>query len=178
MGSARSIPAYDISTGVSACADLLLNYGGHPGAAGFTLAAAAFEDFRVRLLDHARTHLSEADMQPRLEIDLMLRPQDISQNTLTSLRQLEPFGQGHPAPVFGARGCRVTRARAIGKGGDHLKLELRHGEARCGAVWWNRGQYTGALHSGARVDVAFSLQDDTYSGAGAVQMILQDMYLS
>jgi single-stranded-DNA-specific exonuclease len=177
-GSARSIPAYDISAGVSTCGDLLLNYGGHPGAAGFTLPQEAFEEFRVRLLEHARTRLSEADLQPTLEIDLLLRPQDVSSGTLNSLRQLEPFGQGNPAPLFCARGCHITRARAIGKGGDHLKVELRHGDTRCGGVWWNKGQYTGALHSGARVDVAFSLQADTYSGGNAVQMILQDMYLS
>ena len=108
----------------------------------------------------------------------MLRPGDVCQDTLASLQQLEPFGPGHSQPLFGARDCRVWRARAIGRAGDHLKVELRHGESRCTAIWWNRGDLTSSLPRGARVDAAFSLQADTYAGPGAVQMVLRDMFLS
>lgn len=177
-GSARSIPAYDISAGIGACADLLVSYGGHPAAAGFSLEEDAFEAFRVRLLEHAQSHLSEQDLQARLTVDLLIRPADIGMATVKALEPLEPFGEGHPVPVFGAQGCRIARVRAIGRRNEHLKMELRFGDTRCGAVWWNMGDAAAALHPGARVDVAFALQADRYTGADAVQMVLQDMFLS
>ncbi len=177
-GSARSIPAYDISAGISACADLLDSYGGHPGAAGFSLAEDTFEAFRVRLLEHAQQHLAEHDLQARLSVDLMLKPLDISVVTLGELHGLQPFGPGNPTPVFGTRACRVRRARTIGRSGEHLKVELRCGELSRSAVWWNKGNAAAALQAGTRVDLAFTLQPDTYSDVDAVQLDIQDMFLS
>jgi single-stranded-DNA-specific exonuclease len=176
-GSARSIPAYDIAAAVSGCSDLLLRYGGHPAAAGFTLLEDCFEPFRVRLLDHARDHLAPDDLEPRLEIDLVLRPEDIAPATCAAVQQLEPFGPGNLRPVFGARSWQVVRAGAMGRQGDHLRVELRHGDRRCSAVWWDRGQLAGRLPAGRRVDAAFALQADAYRGPDSVQMVLQDMYL-
>ena len=177
-GSARSIPAYDISAGIGACSEYLLAYGGHPGAAGFTLAEEQFEAFRVRLVEHANAHISEDDLQAQLVVDLMLRPDDIAFRTLKRLDQLEPFGQGHAQPVFGVRNCQIATGRQIGRGGTHLKLEFEVGRRRLSAVWWNQGALVDQLQFGQRVDAAFTLQADTYTGGDAVQMVLKDLCVS
>ena len=99
-GSARSIPAYDISAGISSCAEHLTFFGGHRQAAGFSMQAESYEAFCVALRDHANTHISDPDLQPRLQIDLMLRPDDICRQTLEALSPLEPFGTGHQGSGF------------------------------------------------------------------------------
>ena len=95
VGSARSIQGYDISQGISTCAEHLLTYGGHPAAAGFSLEADSFEAFRLALIEHANTHVRDEDMQPSLDIDLMLKPADLALHTIEQLSELEPFGNGH-----------------------------------------------------------------------------------
>ena len=174
-GSARSIPAYDISAGISSCAEHLTVFGGHRQAAGFTMQAESYEAFCVALRDHANAHISDPDLQPRLQVDLMLRPDDICRQTLEALSPLEPFGSGHKAPVFGARDCEVVSCSRIGRQGSHLKMELKVGGKSRSALWWNQGEEAAQVRPGQQIAAAFELQVDSYAGNDAVQMVLRDI---
>lgn len=175
VGSARSIAAYDIIAGITSCSQHLVAYGGHPAAAGFSLEAEEFEAFRAALIDHAGAHLSAADLSAALSIDMVLRPEDIDKPTVHLLADMEPFGPGNEAPTFCAEDLEVVSSNRIGRKGEHLKLALMaSGNART-AVWWRRGEARDELSRGDRVDVAFTLEEDTYAGNGAVQMVVQDV---
>jgi single-stranded-DNA-specific exonuclease len=176
VGSARSIPGYDISQGISACAEHLATFGGHPAAAGFSLVADSFEAFRLALIEHANAHISIEDMQPSLDVDLMLKPADLTLRTVEQLAELEPFGNGHQMPLFGLDDCRVVSVRRIGKDGVHFKAELEAGGRRCAALWWNQGAQASQIRPGQRLSAVFALEEDTYAGNGAVQMVVKDMY--
>ena len=176
VGSARSIPGYDISAGIHACEEHLQTHGGHPAAAGFSLEADSFERFRLALIDHANTHISPEALQPALDIDLMLKPADLTLDTVEQLAALEPFGNGHRRPVFALADCRVIWARQIGSG-RHFKAELEVGGRRCAALWWNQKDLADQVRPGDRLSAAFELEADTYTGNGAVQMVLKDLYL-
>ncbi len=176
VGSARSVPAYNISRGIGACADHLVTYGGHPAAAGFSLKAASFEAFRLQLIEHANTHIQAEDLQAELDIDIELAPGDLDIATIERLAALEPFGNGNEAPLFAIRGSKVLSRRQIGKGGTHLKVELEVEGRHCNGLWWNQGDKADKIHPGQHVSVAFVLEEDTYAGRGAVQMVIKDMY--
>ena len=177
VGSARSIPGYDISEGIHACEEHLQTHGGHPAAAGFSLAVDAFEGFRLALIDHANAHISAEALQPVLDIDLMLKPADLTLDTVERLAALEPFGNGHRRPVFALEDCRVVWSRQIGTDGRHFKAELEVGGRRCAALWWNQKDLADQVRPGDRLNAAFELEADTYTGNGAVQMVLRDLYL-
>ena len=175
VGSARSIPGYDIIAGITSCSQYLTAYGGHVGAAGFSLEAGNFEAFKAALTDHANAHLSDGDLQATLAIDLVLRPDDIDIRTLRELARLEPFGPGNEVPTFAARDLEVLSCTRVGKEGEHLKLSLGAGDRVCSAVWWRSGAAAAGLNRGDRVDAAFTLEEDTYAGNGAVQMVVRDL---
>ena len=177
VGSARSIPGYDISEGIHACEEHLQTHGGHPAAAGFSLAVDAFEDFRLALIDHANAYISAEALQPVLDIDLMLKPADLTLDTVERLAALEPFGNGHRRPIFALEDCRVIWSRQIGTDGRHFKAELEVGSRRCAALWWNQKDLADQVRPGDRLNAAFELEADTYTGNGAVQMVLRDLYL-
>jgi len=175
VGSARSIEAYDIIAGITSCAGHLIAYGGHAGAAGFSLEAGEFEAFRAALIDHARAHISAEDLTASLSIDMALRSEDIDQRTVDVLADMEPFGPGNAMPTFVARDLEVGTCNRIGRKGEHLKLALMASGSARTAVWWRRGELGGQICAGDHVDVAFTLEEDTYTGNGAVQMVVQDM---
>jgi single-stranded-DNA-specific exonuclease len=177
VGSARSISSYDISQGISACAEHLLAYGGHPAAAGFSLPGDAFEAFRLALIEHANAHISAEAMRAVLDVDIVMAAADLDVKTVEQMVALEPFGNGNETPLFTMRGCKVLSRRQIGKGGTHLKVELEAEGRHCNALWWNQGDVADKIYPGQRVSVAFALEEDTYAGNGAVQMIIKDMYL-
>ncbi len=174
-GSARSIPGYDISLAISRSSHYLLTYGGHAAAAGFTLNSDNYEAFRVELMDRVNSELTVADMERHLKIDMVLRPEDIAVDTLHKLERLEPFGNGHEAPVFAARRMRLISHRRIGRNGIHLKLEFETEGKSFTAVWWNRGDLVGELELGDSFSVAFALELDNFAGKGDVQLVLKDL---
>ena len=156
VGSARSIRGYDISEGIHACEEHLQTHGGHPAAAGFSLEADAFERFRLALIDHANANISAEALQPVLDIDLMLKPADLTLDTVEQLAALEPFGNGHRRPVFAIEDCRVVWSRQIGTDGRHFKAELEVGGRRCTALWWNQKDLADQVRPGDRLNAASS----------------------
>src|SRR5207248_2088090 len=59
-GSGRSIPAYDLHAGLSACAAELERFGGHRAAAGLSIDPGRIDRFAERLAEHAAAALTEA----------------------------------------------------------------------------------------------------------------------
>ncbi|MCY3739092.1 MAG: single-stranded-DNA-specific exonuclease RecJ [Gemmatimonadaceae bacterium] len=174
VGSARSIPGYDMNDGLRHCSRFLTRYGGHAGAAGFSLPAEAFEEFRASLIDHAGTELTPEHLEAHLEIDLELQPGDIDMRTVEVQRRLEPFGQENRMPLFLTRGLELVSRTRVGKEGEHLKVAFQAGGVRPG-VWWHQGALARDLETGQRLDVAYELSEDTFNGMGTVQMVIRDM---
>jgi single-stranded-DNA-specific exonuclease len=173
-GSARTVGGYNIVEAIFRVSDLLTEYGGHAQAAGFSVPAENFSDFRDRLAADAESHLSQEDLTPQLELDVELVPAAISLPTVETIARLAPFGSGNETPRFMAKNCRIADARAVGHGA-HLKLTLDTGENLCDAIWFRQGELVYELSVGDVVDVAFGLASNTWQGNTKVQMMLEDM---
>lgn len=172
-GSARSIPGFHITKALDTCQDLLLRYGGHSRAAGFSLQTQDLADFAASLQSYARRVLRPEDLQPRLQIDAWVRLESLTPRLMEFLQQLEPFGEGNPAPVFGARDVHVVRARQVGKDRSHLKLTLRQGGIVFDAIGFRLGQRWEDLPE--RVDVAFHFEVNEYQGVESFQLNVLDL---
>lgn len=173
-GSARTAGGYNIVEAIFRVSDLLTEYGGHADAAGFSVPAESFPEFRDRLIADAEAHLSSEALTPQLEVDVALDPRAISLDTVEKISKLAPFGSGNEVPRFMAKNCRIADARAVGHGA-HLKLTLDTGVDVCDAIWFRQGELVYELSVGDAVDVAFGLEANTWQGRTKVQMMLDDM---
>ncbi len=103
-GSARSIPGVhirDMLDEVNArFPGLVPKFGGHAMAAGLTLEAHRLEEFREAFLVVLRDHLEERDLQPVLESDGEIAPEDMGLELAGELAEGGPWGQGFPEPLF------------------------------------------------------------------------------
>ena len=109
----------------------------------------------------------------------MLEPTDLTLDTVKQLAELEPFGNGHRAVRFLPSQTAESSGRGkIGSDGRHFKAELEVGRRRCAALWWNQPALADKVQPGTRLSAAFELETDTYTGNGAVQMVLKDLDLS
>jgi single-stranded-DNA-specific exonuclease len=134
VGSARSWGDDDVSEVLGTAADLLERFGGHAGAAGFTVKASRLTALEERLQrapgGEGGTEASEEFFPIALE-DL--------QDAWAAWTLLDPFGPGNPEPFFGVSGLRPRGHRAAaGKhliwdvalpGGDNLQVIAWNGEA-------------------------------------------------
>ncbi|MEO6443566.1 MAG: single-stranded-DNA-specific exonuclease RecJ [Gemmatimonadaceae bacterium] len=172
-GSGRSIPAFDLHAGLTACKELLTRYGGHRAAAGITIAASEFERFTQRFNEVARDALSADDLVPRLRVDVDLSLDDVTDDLESLLRHFEPFGMGNPSPVFAASGVRLAgAARVVGQGG--LKLQLARSGGALEAIGWGMGDRARELSADAVMETAFRLERDSYGGRSRLVARLAD----
>ncbi len=119
-GSGRSIDGYHMFEALSGCKELLLKYGGHKLAAGFSLEQDKLNDFINAL--NANHGLTEEDLTPVVYIDVPMPMDYITPKLVQDLKLLEPFGKGNEKPVFGQSALGIKEARLIGKEGKILKI--------------------------------------------------------
>ncbi|HKP37051.1 MAG TPA: single-stranded-DNA-specific exonuclease RecJ [Pyrinomonadaceae bacterium] len=175
-GSARSIEAYHLFNGLTACRDLLDKFGGHSHAAGLSIRRDRVPEFRRRLNEHAASCLTEEDLTPALSIDAEVSATDLTFQFSQDLRLLEPFGAGNPRPVFITRGLRVLAEPLIIKE-QHLKLRVAGENNRpFEAIWW-RGVEEAVAKPKANdhIDLAYEFEADRWMGDVRLQLNVRDM---
>ena len=97
-GSGRSIEGYSMFEEMVKCGDLFEKFGGHPMAAGFTLKRSRIDEMRRRLNDSCT--LTWEDLIPKIRIDAAMPFHYISEELISQLSLLEPFGKGNEKPQF------------------------------------------------------------------------------
>ena len=118
-GSGRSIEGYSMFEEMVKCGDLFEKFGGHPMAAGFTLKRSRIDEMRRRLNDSCT--LTWEDLIPKIRIDAAMPFHYISEELISQLSLLEPFGKGNEKPQFAQKNVRLLRARKLGKTGNATK---------------------------------------------------------
>lgn len=169
--SARSIPGFNIVEAIRTCSDILVDVGGHPMAAGFTVETKNLSLLQERLEKLADEALDETKLTRALSVDAEI-PIVIATNELwQSLRDFEPFGFGNQEPVFASRNIVATDVRMIGAEGKHLKLKFQGVDA----VGFGMGKLYGALQTGAPIDIAYTIDMNVWNGNRKLQLKLKDI---
>lgn len=169
-GSGRSIPSFHLHDALKSCSEHLLKFGGHKYAAGLSIDETTLEAFVERFDAVADGLLTPEDMTPQLMIDAYLTPEEIGFETTEMIASLEPYGMGNPAPVFAVRGARIAERRILKE--RHLKLKLNLEGASFDAIGFNM---SGIQMGDGPIDVAFSLDVNTWNGKKSVQLKVRDI---
>jgi len=173
-GSARSIPGFDLYAGLEACSDLLLGFGGHKYAAGFTIAQDAIPEFRERLSSLVLERMGPKGFVRTLIVDSAVMLEELTIDLMQEMEKLAPFGQGNPEPRLGARGLKVVSSRIVGN--NHLKLRLQQDGVSLDAIAFNRGGLLGnQVRDGARLAAVFTPRLNAWSGRTTVELEIRDL---
>ncbi len=179
-GSARSIPEFNITAALDECRDLLIRYGGHAAAAGFTVANDSLATLQARLEQIAARELADRDLTPALAVDAVIGLGEIDWTTPEFLAQLEPCGYGNPQPVLASLELEVVAQRPVGQDGQHLKLTVRDpnetglAAARVlDAIAFRQGAWYGQLPR--LIDLAYTVEVNEYNGEKRLQLNVKDI---
>lgn len=165
--SVRAPRGFAVDGALQQCAPLLERFGGHPAAGGFTVRAEQVADLHEQLNQLAQNWLQQAGHGTPVEPEALLSFEQINRSFYRQQQRLEPFGIGHPQPVFWSQGCQVAAQKLLR--GGHLQLELRQGEASLRAMGW---RWQGETNLPALVDVAYRLRLDSWQGEERLQLEL------
>ncbi len=174
-GSCRSWGGFNLFAALEACSDLLLGFGGHELAAGFTIEAEKIPAFRKRINQYAREFRGGQAPVSSLDVDVVItQPGRVTLEEVEALEQLEPYGSGNVRPVFCLTGATLERAQNVGQN-RHLKLRLSKGSAQFDGIFFSATTDSCGCPPGCRVDAAFYLQINEFRGARSVQLQMVDL---
>ncbi len=173
-GSCRSWGGVNLFELLSACSDLLENFGGHALAAGFTVKEENIPALAQALRQAVAATCRGEALPSVLEIDMAVPPRLLTPEAVESLDLLEPCGTGNPRPVFLLQGAQVNALAQVGRG-RHLKLRLEARGVPLDAIWFSADAGELGLSPGCRVDVAFCPQINDFRGVRAVQLQVLDL---
>lgn len=174
-GSCRSIDNFNIYEALQYADDLLIQFGGHNMAAGFSIKEENIPLLRSRLTEYCHKVLKKTDYIPVLDIDLELPIQDIDVSIIDQVSTLEPYGIGNRTPIFSVNQATVKDVLLMGKQKNHCKIVLETTNGTLDAIAWNADYYHSHIVPGDTVNVAFSLQKNEWQGYVTPQLMIQDI---
>ena len=171
-GSGRSIVGFSLHEALMYCRELFTRYGGHEMAAGLTMDVGLVEDFRKKINQYAASF--EKMPVPFLQIDCKLNPAGIRAELVEEIEQMAPFGTGNPTPVFGLFNMKLERVESIGAG-RHLRIFLSRDGATVQALLFGATVETFGYRTGDLVDLAVTLEKNTYRGQQSVSVLVKEI---
>jgi single-stranded-DNA-specific exonuclease len=173
VGSARAPEGFVLHEALDACGEHLIKYGGHAGAAGFSLLEENLAAFRAAMLEEARRRAKGVPEAPTRTADLNMPLAQVDQGLYGSLRRMAPFGEANPAPVIFSRHATLLSTRPIGPNEKHLRLILRDGERSFVGLWWGAGALQLAVPQ--EVDLFYRIGLNRWKGEETLQVIVEDL---
>ncbi|MEZ5950954.1 MAG: single-stranded-DNA-specific exonuclease RecJ [Planctomycetaceae bacterium] len=142
QGSGRSHAGFDLHAAVTASAEPLDRFGGHPAAIGLKIQPEQIAPFRELLNEVAtRQRGIETQLPPR-RIDSEVSLHELTVGAIQELEYLGPFGSQNERPVFVTTGIQLVEPpRVMGEGGRHLSLRVQQHGHQMRAIAFGRGEW-------------------------------------
>lgn len=173
-GSGRSIESYSMYEELVKCADLIVQFGGHPMAAGLSIKEENIEAFRRQLNENCT--LTEEDLRPKIVIDVPMPVSYITKELVEQISLLEPFGKGNTKPVFAQKGLRVLDSSILGKNKNVVKVKLLdpQGVPMEGIYFGEAEEFAGFLKEHDTIAVTYYPEINRFRGRESLQIIIQN----
>lgn len=170
-GSARSIEGFSLYDALSAVKDTLIQFGGHTGAAGFSLREENIDAFREAINAYAA---ALPEVFPEIRIECRLAPRNLSVGVLDSLSLLEPFGAENPPPLFGLFGMKITGITPLSQN-KHIRLSLTKDGVNLTALYFGVSPEAFPYKIGDEADLAVALERNEFRGNVSVGIHVRDI---
>ena len=142
IGSARSVPGFDMHAALAACGDFLVSHGGHAAAAGCKIMESQLEAFRAAFGEFAASEANGQSSVAELQIDAETSLSALTLAAVEQLERLAPFGHGNARPLLCTSRVTLTEPpKRIGGGERHLALRVAQDGTQMRAVAFGGGDW-------------------------------------
>ena len=170
-GSARSIPEVNLYEGLSACADNIENFGGHPMAAGLNIKTENIDRFRNNFENIVSRMANPVDFTPKIIIDCRLDFGNISDKLIDELETLKPFGSANHEPLFMTKDVHIVSSKPVGNHHRQMVLEQNTGKT-FNAIQFNVDTRIPLKETFDQI--AFRLRWNRWNGRKSAQIIVEE----
>ena len=174
--SARSVSGFNIIEFIRSASDFLVDAGGHPMAAGFTVETAKLSLVQERLEKLAEEILNTDMLTQNIRIDCEVGFSLIDSSLYDEIQNLAPFGMGNAQPTFVSRKIIIEDIRLVGIDGKHLKLRLSqlNSPIQFDAIGFGMGEMSQKIRIGDRIDLIYQIEQNEWNGNSKLQLKIKD----
>ncbi len=174
-GSARSIAGFDLYQNLSTCREILPHFGGHPMAAGMTLALEDVDQLRQRLNQLAFDKLVPEDLVPLTAVDMEIDLKDAHLQAIEEMQLLAPFGVDNAKPRIVMDSVEISTIRKIGANQNHLKVQFQQEDTSLDGIGFGIGELYDHISPSAKVSVLGQLSINEWNNIKKPQIFIQDI---
>jgi single-stranded-DNA-specific exonuclease len=175
VGSGRSIGEFHITDALSKFSKYFVNFGGHQKAAGVTVFADKYQQFKKEFLEYAENNINENSSTSNLVIDSKVDIDQLNVQTAKMIQEIGPFGEANPEPILVLSNALIKDKKLLGQD-KHLKLSVQKGRNIYECVWWRNAKYFNDLNQGESIDVAFHMNINNWQNIDRLQLTVTDIH--
>jgi single-stranded-DNA-specific exonuclease len=175
--SGRSVADFDLFKAVLSVDQYLENFGGHKYAVGLSLLPEYVDIVENRLGKYVREHITTEQLIPPLTVNAKLELYEINENLMEWLAKFAPYGPGNMRPTFYTEKVMVV-GFPYNVGRNHLKLKVVKDGCMLDLIGFNMGDFLPMLRKGSFIDIAYSLDINTWQGKTTIQGKLKDIHFA
>ncbi len=175
VGSIRSRGSHNARYMLEKNKELLIAFGGHKNAAGFTVSVEQYEKFESAVLNHADEYNFD-EQEESLNYEMILDFKDINIKLAQELDMFKPFGMNNLEPIFHTSNVTIMDIRNVSKTANkiHAMFNLKSSGKIFSAVKWsiNAADFE-AMGEGVRLDIIYKIKLDTYGGNTQAKLFIE-----
>ena len=169
-GSIRSNNKLKVNIALDKCKDLLIAYGGHSAAAGFSIKEENIYKLKEKLDSIAKDQFSNTNLNKSIKPDAHVSINEINTDFYRQLTLIGPFGIMNPAPIFWTRKCKILNIYKLK--GAHFKMTLHDGTSSIEAIKWNGSKQ---LQKNDIIDIAYNIEINRWKKINTLQLNIIDI---
>lgn len=174
--SARSVSGFNIVEFIREARDMLVDVGGHPMAAGFTLETLKIEQLEQHLDKLANKMIKPANLKKVIKVDLEIPLSVVSVDLYNELQKLSPFGMANPEPTFLSRNVEIGNIQIVGIEKKHVRLLLvDENGVSYEAIAFGWGEKAGDLKVGSSIDAVYTIEQREWKGNKNLRLKIKDI---
>ena len=176
--SARSVKGFDVYNALEACKEHIEQFGGHKYAAGLTLEASEYENFKAKFESVVSETIDRRLLTPEITVDAEIDLDEITPKFFRILKQFAPFGPGNMSPVFMTQNLTDTGyGKCVGADEAHLKCKVVQ-QGKSGMfdmIGFGLGEKFETISGKKTFKAVYSLDENEWNGNVSIQLKLKDI---
>jgi len=174
-GSARSVEGVDITALLRTHQSMLMELGGHEGAAGFSVSTDLVAAFTKKLLATAQKTILLSQIVPTTHVDAAINLSQANLQLCHALKKLQPFGVGNREPLFLTKATLLDTSK-FGSQQQYSKIILRDDYASLELMDFQNLAQAQGIAKNSPITVAYTLAAEEWNGKIALKGFTREIF--
>ncbi|HMV43056.1 MAG TPA: single-stranded-DNA-specific exonuclease RecJ [Leptospiraceae bacterium] len=174
-GSIRSYQSENVLDLLNLVSDLLIHFGGHKEAGGFSIELKNIPLLEQKLKTVANEWLTnQEDIITEEQSIVSFQPSDITEKIFNDLQIFQPFGQENPEPLLSIKGAKIISFKPMSDG-QHARFQVLGASPKIKFIIWNRAsEFENFISKNSTVDLFGILEENFYNNSTTIQFVVSE----